>query len=287
MYTKPSDFFKNCYLVSFHTSIWPGQANAVGEVTIGSADTDTCKGGFLLIDQKHLAAIRNLRAGFLIRVLERYALPFPLRGIYCLPRSVEEIITAKWQEYETEFNQLANEFAEKFLTYKEEWKPKLKNEYDESYYPTDVRSRFKTELLGFTIDTPTVETDPLYQAKKDKLLALIAEAETTAIQYLRSQIHEIVVSLSSQLRDGKRFQQRSIEKPMEWITRFKEHLNLNNDAELENELGKLSNILKGTDINKIRDDDDFRIKISTEIGLVAQTIKSLMVNNPGRSFTEK
>lgn len=200
-----NDIFKKACLVQLATSCWTG-AKDINQSLMGNVgkNTDWLKGKKLLVNPEVLSPLKAT-IQMARKLLQRYALPFPISGLHLVPKDSIDEIDNRLEMFKGDFTNKVNSFAEFYAEAREEAKTALGDLFNDTDYPQDIRTKFKFEWRFLLLDVPTKATfitPETYQREKQKFLDLMDETRELAIAALREEFSEVITHLSDKVTGG-------------------------------------------------------------------------------------
>lgn len=269
-----------CLCVGFHA---PGTTrNGDKSILDTEADKNELKLTKRIFNSDTYAANRRIR-NEAKRWLEKRSVPSPLRnGTYLIPVVLIDEVNAKLDEMIQEYNRTADQFAEEYPSLIEEWKDRLKDQFDRRNYPSarQIRRRFGVDrmILNFS----------LAQSDKFDQSAELEEAVQEIRTFLRQGLLDLVNRLADMLgetKDGKKkkVQGRTLQAFNEWMELLPARLVVDDD-ELMKLAGQARKIMEGKSVDDLRDLDRIRDETRTVLEKVGTKLKDMVKDAPSRSF---
>lgn len=284
-----SSIFKEGCLVALSVSRW-GHPRKIPKAILEArdADKDWVSGYKKLINPAAIKPI-NTAANKAVARIKRYALPFPIRGIWFVPKALIERLDLELKGDQNELEQAADEFSDKFTEYVYEAESKLGVLFDRTQYPRDIRSRFGLTWRFFYLDVPSNELGILspqqYKEEMEKMRDTILDAKNMAITALRTQLHEILKSAVDKLHDkeAQRIHSSLLGKFREFFATFADR-NIFGDTKLEEIVELCRDALDGVEIEEIKSDEDYKAEVAKELAEVQEKLEKAMVREPSRKL---
>ena len=137
--------FKKACLMQLSTSVWMGSRMLEHSVMerVGS-NADWLRGRKFLINPELLGPIHT-SAHQARNLVQKHSLPFPITGIYLVPKDSLSIVDERLQDYKARFWTKVAEFETMYEPAREEAKKVLGELFNESDYPADISGKFKFE----------------------------------------------------------------------------------------------------------------------------------------------
>jgi len=204
--TENSDVFKKACLLQLSTSMW--QCTRVVHQSIlqekMGQDIEWLKGRKYLINPELLGPVNTAIHQARNAVL-KFALPFPITSIYLIPKDSLSLIDEQLSLYKTRFWDRVDEFEALYEVAREEARDVLKDLFNETDYPMDIRSKFKFVWRFLTLQVPDkagILSPELYEREKRKFQELMDETRELAVSALREEFGDIVNTLVEKLGDA-------------------------------------------------------------------------------------
>ena len=224
--------FQQAALIQLSTSCWISSKSLhqgmLGE--IGNAQW--LRGKKLLINPELLGSIKT-SIHKARQVLTRFALPFPLTAMFLVPKESVDQVDGHLEQVKAEFWAKVEDFLAHYDSARNEARMALGELFNESDYPTDIRSKFRFEWRFLLLDVPnkaSVLSPEVYEREKQKFHSLMKEARDMSMAALREEfadiIHHLVEKVSAP-EDGK---PKTIRSSM--MNRMNEFLNSFEDKNL-------------------------------------------------------
>lgn len=282
-----SNIFKEGCLISLTIKKWGSPRKIPKELLEAQdADNEWVSGYKKLVNPNALKPI-NTPENKAKTTIRAFALPFPIRGIWFIPKGLIEKLDLELQECKKEFEEAADEFANEFSRHMEEAEEKLGELFDSKQYPAHIRDRFYFEWRFFYLDLPSNELGILspaqYEAEMEKMRQTVLEAEAMAIDALRTQLMKILNDAVVKLKDreARKIHASTIDKFKDFFATFRDR-NIFRDNKLEDIVGLCKEALDGVDIDEIRSDIDFREQVAEELAEVKVELEKAMIRKPKR-----
>jgi hypothetical protein len=184
---------------------------------------------------------------------------------------------------EEEVKKLAREFAdEEYELAKAEFKEKYPKLYDEKNYPykEDLIRRFRLRH-GFQIISLPDAQGEISVLSKDQLmnesrkqLEMMKEMVEENVQAVRGMFVEMIKHLRDVLKDGKKFQNTTVEKPKKFLEEFSK-INLFGDKPFEKLAETCKGLLDGVYAEDLKDDDEYRGILKESLDSVIKALDTL------------
>lgn len=244
-----------------------------------------------LIDAPQLKAISSLD-GEARRYAESLALPSTIKkGVYLMPTSLVEQVDEKLASYVTRRKVLVNELIVGYAELISEAKTRLKNLFNQSDYPTPdfLKNAFQLNWRFVSVNPPdrTMASEKIFAKEMQKAEAEWAKTREMIQQALRANLAEMVDHLSQKLAstDGKKkvFKENSIAKLTDFLGTF-DARNITNDVQLKVLVDKAKLLLRDTDAETLRNDEDIRDYVAGGFESIKKALEPMIINKPIRAI---
>jgi len=233
---------------------------------------------------------KNLFAGTSLRKnIERYAakvrlyhnqhtLPWADKGERLLPTKLFMDYKQQMNRYETEFNDLCNQFFDNYADLVQEAQANLNKLFDANDYPPleDVKLKFGFRRTvkpvpasgDFRLDVPAEDMDELRSEFEMQQQEKLAEAVREPWERLHAQL----VSISEKFTDAdddtkKRYHDSFITNPLELCSLLSK-LNITNDPKLEEARRQLEITMTGANLESLKEDADARSELKSKVDAI-------------------
>lgn len=285
MITEPnSNVFEQGVLVQFSVSIWGGMAKIPPAKMKTEASEDMTKGSKFLLDRSYFKPVEQVRnaARSYLRV---HSLPFPVAGIFFIPKNMVIEVEQSLLRYQDDFQQETDCFIAQFENAKMLAQLKLNGLFNEKDYPDDMASKFGFRWQFFAMTAPgrmSMISPEMYEREQFRFQEMIRDFRENAVTVLRMRFSEMVDRIVERLSgEDKKFKNSTIGNLHAFLATFDE-LNINNDVELQREVARCKEILAGVDPNSLRSDAEFRRGVAKKMTEVQGQIDAMMENRPKR-----
>lgn len=295
MSTDVNKIFREGCLVALSISRWTNfKKIKVTDIGIGDStyevDQKWVGGVKKLINPEKLSAINSISARAINRI-RMYSLPFPIRGIWFIPRSLISRLDNELKEDLTEFNVARDEIVTEWKVCLEEAKEVLGDLFNPSEYPSSIKEKFELSWKFFVLNVPDKKLNLLsaeqYEAEVEKLRQTVLEAEKLAVDSLRTQLKQILDHAIGQLKNtDSRIHKSLIDKFHNFFEIFRDK-NIFGDNKLEDivELARIT--IEDVDVKAIRSNDEFRKEVAEALEDVSKELEKAMVKKPERKLLLK
>ncbi len=273
-----------------HRTLTNQQKEEVGATY--SADARFLTAGKKLVDTRHeafrkLTSIRN-RASSYWRGL---TLPYTEPGVRLIRQSDIEVFVHTLEGFKDELIQAEADLNAVYDQIKNDARRRLGRLYNPSDYPPEIRNLFNLEWDFPSVEPPSylMRIAPeLYQQEQERVTRRFEEAVQLAEQAFLAEFAKLVSHLTDRLscsQDGERriFRDSAITNLVEFFERFK-HLNLKSNEELDQLVEQAQQLVQGISPQELRDDNQLRSQIATDMVQVQNQLDTLIVERPRRQI---
>jgi hypothetical protein len=162
---------------------------------------DWLKGKKLLVNPELLGPIKT-SIQQARKLLNRYALPFPMAGLHLVPKDSIDEIDNRLEMLKSDFWSKVETFAAFYEDAREEAKNALGDLFSETDYPQDIKQKFRFTWSFVVLDVPSKASflsPDIYQKEKQKFQDLMAETRELAMAALREEFGEVINHLSDKI----------------------------------------------------------------------------------------
>lgn len=269
-------------LVELNISVWPA-AKIDREVT----DQINSQAGAV---RDATQTKKNLFAGTSLRKnIERFAakvrlyhnqhtLPWADKGERLLPTKLFMDYKQTINKYETEFNDLCNQFFDNYADLVQEAQANLNKLFDPNDYPPldEVKLKFGFRRTvkpvpasgDFRLDVPAEDMDELRSEFEKQQQEKLAEA----VREPWVRLHAQLVSISEKMTDAdddtkKRYHDSFISNPLE-LCALLTKLNITNDPRLEEARRQLEITMMGANLESLKEDSEARSELKSKVDAI-------------------
>ncbi len=262
-----------------------------------AAESFGAEGQFLsaakkLLDTKHpaFAAVTSLRSQ-IISYWKGLSLPYPEPGVRLIKQSEIEAFNQRLTEYRQTLTDAVTNLDQHFESLKETARGQLGSLYNPADYPTSLVGLFAVEWDFPSVEPPEylLRLNPqLYQQETARIAARFDQAVQLAEEAFTQELSKLVSHLTERLTTGvdgekKVFRDSALTNLTEFFTRFR-NLNVRSNPELDKLVETAEQVLSGADPNAVRNSDELRQQISTQLSNVAATLDGMLVDQPRRKI---
>lgn len=279
------DVFSRGCLVRLTQSLWTGKIKMPSSLIVDDdgADPEFISAHKRLVEKdslKPMEKVRNEAKGYMYSK----TLPFPIPGILFIPRDLLGEIDARLKEYQEQFYDAVDEFADSYDIFTARAKNKLKDLYNPLEYPHDIRSKFNFSWSFYTLSAPGkagILSPELYEREQSKFEEEMRQFRETAILTLRQTFVEMVEHLTERLNSGGTFKNTTVDKLKEFLDDFGK-LNVTEDHALKALVENAKTVLTGDiEAQELRDDSEMRKRIASQMQKVQETMKGSILDQRG------
>ena len=259
------------------------------------AEAEFLSAGKKLLDTRHekYKAVTAVR-GRAVQYWRAMSLPFPEPGIRLIKQSDLGPINVHMTTLKAELEEAVTELDRHYGELKSAARRRLGELYNESDYPATLRG-----LFDMSWDYPSVEPPPylqqlspeLYRQECQRMQARFDEAVRLAEQAFLQELVQLVDHLTERLTgeaDGRRkvFRDSAVENLNEFFQRFR-HLSLGSSGELDELVQRAQRIVGGVEPQRLRDNDDLRQDVASQLSGVQSVLDGLLVDRPRRNILRR
>lgn len=293
--TDYKDIFRKACLLQLSTSVWQcsrvlNQAVLAEKTGRGIQDMSWLRGRKYLINTELLGPVKTAvqQAGNMIR---RASLPFPLTGIYMIPKESLNQVDERLQGFQTRFWSKVDDFEALYEVAREEAREVLKDLFDESEYPEKIRRKFNFEWRYLTLGVPgktSILTPALYEREKEKFQKLMDETRELAVTALREEFAGIVTHLVERLDHNCHGKGRTISGSMfNRLNQFMDDLgskNLFGDSQLAELAQEARAVISGVNPSGIKYSESIRERVHNDMINIKTIIDASIEDMPRRKL---
>ena len=265
-----------------------------------AADVFGAEGAFLsagkkLLDNRHPAfkavtAVRN-RA---ISYAKAVSLPYPEPGVRLLRQDRIDQFDVQMQEFRDELDEAVQKLDNHYAELRQAARERLGTLYDPSNYPDSLIDMFSMEWEFPAVEPPDYlrRLNPqLYEQECQRVQARFDDAVRLAEEAFTGELAKIVSHLTERLSgqmDGqpKIFRDSAVGNLTEFFERFGQ-LNVRSNEELDRLVANAQRIVRGVEPQDLRNDQDLRQHVATELSHVQSVLDGLLVDRPRRRILRK
>lgn len=285
------DIFKKACLLQLSTSVWNCSRvlnQSILSEKIGQ-DAEWLRGRKYLINPELLGPIKTAVHQARNKI-NKYALPFPLQGIYMIPKDNLSAIDDRLNHFKERFRVKVSDFMVLYESAREEAQDVLKDLFNETDYPTDITTKFKFEWRYLALSVPgktNLLTPEIYEREKQKFQDLMEETRDLSITALREEFGTVVNHLVEKLNgnNGKpKVLSNSLFNKMNQFIDDLGSRNLFEDEQITELAEQARSIIGGISPYNLRYSDNLRKKIHDEMDSVKKAIDAAIEDMPRRKL---
>lgn len=224
-----------------------------------------------------LANVRRSAKG----LLKRNSLPFPIDSVFWVAKEKIPFLDKEFTKFKEMNDERLEKLCNAYGTMKKSFRKKYPDFYVAHKYPTKDRLRKKFYFYHrfFQISVPDKSTKILspaiYRRETTKLKDMVREMEEMTVNMVGNLLFKRVEKLSSQCDSGKinGGTVASIERFLErWDDLWHGHVD---DKQLKMIMARLKKEMKGTSTERLKNNEDFRLKMGTTLETVMDKIQEI------------
>lgn len=140
--------FQKACLIQLSIACWMGSKKLDRSILEELGDSNWLRGRKHLVNPETLNPVKAV-AGRARNLLERYALPFPIKGLTLVPRQMIVKINQGLEELRVEYAVAVEEFLLNYGEARREARVYLGDLFDETDYPESIADKFRFEWRLF------------------------------------------------------------------------------------------------------------------------------------------
>jgi hypothetical protein len=293
--TDYKDIFKKACLLQVSTSVWQcskvlNQSVLAERTGREVEDMTWLRGRKYLINTELLGPVKTaVQQTF--NMIRKASLPFPITGISMIPKDSLSQVDEQLQRFQTRFWSKVDDFEELYEVARDEARGVLKELFDESEYPSRIRSKFNFEWRYLALGVPTrttILTPAIYEREKEKFQKLMDETRELAVTALREEFSEIVTHLVERLDSNSNGRGKTISNNMfNKLNQFIDDLgskNLFGDAELTELAEQAKAAIRGVNPSGVKYSDTIRERVSNQMENIKTIIDASIEDMPRRKL---
>lgn len=285
------DIFKKACLVQFSTSVW--QSSRVLDQSILAdrlgQDVEWLRGRKFLINPELLGPIKTA-VHQARNHIQKFALPFPITSIYLIPKDSLEIVDERLNHFKERFWNKVSDFEALYEVGREEAQTVLKDLFNETDYPTDIRSKFRFEWRYLTLGIPGkahLLTPEIYEREKEKFQDLMEETRELSMIAIREGFAQVVDHLVERLGGNNGKPKVLTNNLFNKLNEFIDDLELKNifeDKTLTELAQQAREIIGGISPYSLKYSKDLREKVREDMESVKSAIDAAIEDMPRRKI---
>jgi len=226
---------------------------------------------------KDMSTIRRMAKG----LLQRNSVPFPIDGIFFVPKDKVTMLDEKFAEFKIESATRLKKMLKKLPDLKNDFKKKYPDYYDESNYPkpAELEEKFYFNWQFFNLGLPDKNSgilDPkVYKREQEKFQGMVAQMEQMTIDMVANMLFRRVKKLSGQCESGKinagtfnsvdRFLKR-------WDDIWKDHVD---EKKMTLIMAQMKREIKKSSVERLKGNEHFRTKMNEHLESTMEKIKAI------------
>jgi len=251
--------------------------------------------GKRLLDISHPAykAVTAVR-GKITSYWKSQSLPYPESGVRLIRQDRVDDFAAKMREFQEELVESVENLDRHYHELKAAARQRLGSLYNSADYPETLRGLFAVEF-----DFPSVEPPPylqqlnpaLYEEECRRVQNRFDEAVRLAEEAFTAELAKLVSHLTERLSgqdDGKPkiFRDSILENLTEFFSRFRQ-LNIRSSEQLDQLVADAQRVVRGVEPQALRDDQNLRQHVASELSRVQSVLDGLLVDRPRRNILRR
>ena len=284
--------------VSFH---WLGlRKSLTSDQRALAADAFGAEGEYLsagkkLLNNGHPAfkAVTGVR-NRVVSYTKSMSLPYPEPGIRLIRQDKIDTFDAQMREFRDELAEAVRKLDEHYYDLRQAARQRLGTLYDPGDYPDSLVGMFGVDWEFPAVDPPDYlkQLNPaLYEEECQRMQQRFDEAVQLAEQAFIEELTELVDRLAERLSgqtDGrpKVFRNSAVNNLTEFFDRFRE-LNVRSNEDLDGLVARAQSIVRGVAPQQLRDNQDLRQHVATQLSAVQSSLDGLLVDRPRRNILRR
>ncbi|MCX5814177.1 MAG: DUF3150 domain-containing protein [Proteobacteria bacterium] len=279
--------FQKACLIQLSTSVWTPTKMLDHSVMerIGK-NSDWLRGRKYLINPELLGPL-NTTSHQARNLVQKLSLPFPITGIYLIPKESLSHVDSRLEEHKKVFTDKAAAFETEYGQARNEAKLALGSLFNEGDYPLHISSKFKFNWRFLTIDLPgksTILSPEIYEREKQKFTDMMDEARDLASFTLINEFREIIDGLVERLNGtGKAIKGATFNKLREFIDTL-DTKNLFNDQLVKEFADEARESLKGVSPYGLSYNDAMKKAVKDSMNALKESIDIAIEDLPKRKI---
>lgn len=280
--------FDRACLLQLQVRMWQGQKMVEPSVMARLGNVEWLTGRKRLVDPESLGSVaavgRQARA-----MLRKHALPFPIDGLTLVPKDSIPIIEGELLCLQQEFRRQVAEFSGQYQACRQDAQAALGELFSDTDYPMHIEERFGFQWRYVHLALPgksRVLSADIYEREKRKFMDLMETTRTEAMAALREEFAGLVGHMASRLDPHapdkpKVLRASMVEKLDEFLKGF-QNRNLFEDEALENLVAQARSVMRGVDIEGLRDSDTLRSRLHEDMEKLKEAVDASLDTLPRR-----
>ena len=265
-----------------------------------AADSFGAEGKFLsagkkLLDTSHPAfkAVTAIR-GRAVHYWKSMSLPFPEPGLRLIPQDAVTEFDAQVTKFREELDDAVTKLESRYHEMFNAARNRLGDLFDPTDYPSSLIGMFAIEHDYPSIEPPSYlqQLSPrLYQQECGRMRARFDEAVQLAEQMFLDELTKLIEHLTERLSgdtDGKPkvFRDTAVTNLTAFFERF-QRLNIRSNQQLDELVERARNVVNGVRPQQLRDNQQLRRDVATQLSGVQSVLDGLLVDRPRRNIIRR
>jgi hypothetical protein len=216
-------------------------------------------------------------------------LPYPEAGVRLIKQDNIEPFNRQMEEFRLELDEAVAKLDQHYSELKATARRRLGQLYNSNDYPPSLTGLFAIDWEFPSIEPPDylLQLSPtLYEQERQRVAGRFEEAVQLAEQAFLSELARLVTHLTERLtNDGtgqrKVFRDSAIGNLTDFFDQFRQ-LNVHSNADLDDLVARAQRIVQGVDPQELRDNNDLRQHVSSELNRVETAIDAMLIDQPRR-----
>lgn len=259
------------------------------------ANAQFLSAGKKLIDISHPAyrAVTAVR-GQVQAFWKSQSLPYPEPGIRLIRQDGISGFATKMREFQNELAEAVENLDRQYHELKAAARERLGSLFNSGDYPESLRGLFAVEFDFPSIQPPDYlqqVTPQLYEEECRRVQSRFDEAVRLAEEAFTAELAKLVSHLTERLsgsEDGRPriFRDSAVENLSEFFNRFRA-LNVRSSEQLDQLVVDAQRIIRGVEPRDLRDNQQLRQHVATEMSRVQSVLDGLLVDRPRRNILRR
>lgn len=215
------------------------------------------------------------------RILINNSLPFPVDGVFWVPKEQISLIDRLFNEQKVEYAERLVILKRHMPLIKRRFNAKYPDYYNADLYPKtsdlDAKYYFKWNFFHFVIPDREAEilSPAMYKREREKFKNMVKEMEEMTVNLIGNQLMQRITSLQSQCETGD-ISGATINSLDRFLDKWKKLWEGNIDnAKMKQIVKSLRVQMKRTTTEKLKDSEDFRNKAGAKLEKLIHRIKNI------------
>lgn len=299
--TSPSQRLRTTFAAVRIAFTWLGTRKTLtNEQKAQAAESFGAEGQYLsagkkLLDTRHPAfkTVTGVRSR-IVSLWKGMSLPYPEPGVRLIRQDQIEVFTTQLTQLKEELDEAVWRLDEHYAELKSAARERLGSLFDAADYPESVRGMFQVAW-----DFPSVEppdylqrlNPEVYRQECERVAGRFDEAVQLAEQAFVEELRQLVEHLTERLSgqaDGKPkiFRDSAVENLTEFFDRFRQ-LNVRSNDQLDDLVGQCQQVVSGVEPQSLRNNQDLRQSVASELSQVQSVLDGLLVDRPRRNILRR